>query len=179
MTEAKKESSKRKEALLNGLFSTQPEAVRSALKKIPDAGDARMVIPLLKTYNAWEDAPDIQADIEAILKQIKTEAAIPELIIALEDPQFDANRALIISVFWHAGIYPVSDFDILVKHAIRGDFMVTLEVITVIENMDTALDVELLRDSLFDIDDFLDAHPDAPHAELLNQLKHVLNTYTD
>lgn len=177
MTEAKKEKSKKKEALLTDLFSTRVDTVRGALEKIPAQGDSRMVIPLLKTYMAWEKDPLIQEKIASILGQLKTESAIPELIEALEDPQFDPIRALILSVFWHAGIYPISDFDVLVAHAIRGDFMVTLEVLTVIENIETALDHELLQDALFDIDDFLDMHPQAPHAELLNELKQVLTAH--
>lgn len=175
--EKKKHVSKKKEALLSDLFSTRAETVRAALDKIPEEGDARMIIPLLKTYNAWETDPAIRAKIEKILGELKTESAVPELIEALEDPEFDALRALIISVFWHAGIYPVSDFDILIKNAIRGDYMVALEVITVIENIDAPLDGELLNNAIFDLEDFLDAHPEAPHAELIAELKQVLTTY--
>lgn len=177
MTESQKPKSKRAEALLADLFSTRSDTVRKALEKVPDQGDARMVLPLLKTYNAWAGEPDIQEKIATILRQLKTESALPELITALDDPQFDDDRALIISAFWHSGLYPVNDIDLLVKHAIRGDFMVTLEVLTVIENIETLDDMEMLQEVIFDIDDFLDVHPDAPNAELLNELKQVLNTF--
>ncbi len=177
MTESQKPKSKRAEALLTDLFSTKSDTVRKALEKVPEQGDARIVLPLLKTYKAWEGEPDIREKIAVILGQLKTESAIPELIEALEDPQFDEDRTLIVSSFWHSGLYPVNDIDLLVKHAIRGDFMVALEVLTVIENIEAISDMEMLQEAIFDIDDFLDVHPDAPHAELLNELKKVLNTF--
>ena len=169
-------NSKRTDSLLSDLFSAKADTVRAALEKVPSQGNARMVIPLLKTYKAWDHEEDIQIKIANILGQIKTESAIPELIEALDDPEFDAERALILSTFWHAGLYPVSDINVLVRHAIRGDFFVTLEALTVIENIESQMDLDMLQDALFDIEEFLDEHPDAPHAEILSQLKDVITT---
>lgn len=169
-------TSKRTQAILENLFSTKRDIVQAALKKIPSQGNAGMIIPLLKTYVSWESDEDIQNEIAKILAQLKTESAVPELVEALEDPEFDAIRALILSSFWHSGIYPISDLDVLVRHAIRGDFFVTLEAITVIENIEAAMDVEMIQDGMFDIDEFLDEHPDEPHSELLAQLKNLLTT---
>jgi len=172
-----KTNTKRADALLTDLFSTKSDTVREALDKVPSQGNARMVIPLLKTYKSWDHEADIQEKIVGILGQIKTESAIPELVEALEDPEFDNERALILSSFWHAGLFPINDVDVLVRHAIRGDFFVALEALTVIENIDAPLETEMLQDAIFDIDEFLDEHPDAPHAELLNQLKEVITTF--
>lgn len=172
-----KTNSKRADTLLTDLFSTKSDTVRKALEKVPSQGNAQMIIPLLKTYNSWSNEEDIQNKIAHILGELKTESAIPELIEALEDPEFDAERALIVSTFWHAGLYPISDIDVLVRHAIRGDFFVTLEVLTVIENIEAQIDTQLLQDAIFDIDEFLDEHPDEPHSELLNQLKEVITKF--
>ena len=170
-------NSKRTDTLLTDLFSTKSDIVRRALDKIPSQGNAKMIIPLLKTYKSWEDKEDIQNKIAHILGELKTESAIPELIVALEDPEFDTERALIVSTFWHAGLYPISDVDVLVRHAIRGDFFVTLEVLTVIENIEEQIDNQLLQDAIFDIEEFVEDHPDAPHTELLNQLKEVITRF--
>lgn len=170
-------NSKKNDALLTDLFSTKGDTVKKALEKIPSQGNAKMIIPLLKTYKSWENDEDIQNKIAHILGELKTESAIPELIEALEDPEFDAERAMVVSTFWHSGLYPVSDVDVLVRHAIRGDYFVTLEVLTVIENIETQIDNQLLQDALFDIDEFLEEYPDAPHSELLNQLKEVITRF--
>ena len=171
-----KNISKKSQELIEDLFSTKKDTVKAALIKIPAEGNSTMIIPLLKTYVSWESDEDIQNKIAKILRELKTESAVPELMEALEDPEFDSIRALILSAFWHSGIYPVNDLDVLVRHAIRGDYFVTLEAITVIENIEAPMDVEMIQDAIFDIDDFLEEHPDEMHSELLTQIKNVLTT---
>jgi hypothetical protein len=165
---------KKVEALMSLLHSTKSTEVFSALKKIPEEGNATLVKPLLRAYLAWPDDEEIQARIEKILGELKTQEAVPELISALEEDEFDSLRAMIISVFWHAGIYPTDELDILIRHAIRGDYMVAVEVVTVAENSDVFTDPDLVQQYMLDIDEYLDEHPDAPHATVLNQLKSVL-----
>lgn len=171
-----KNTTKKTQGILEDLFSAKRDIVHSALKKIPSQGNAGMIIPLLKTYISWESDEAIQNEIAKILGELKTESAIPELVDALEDPEFDAIRALILSSFWHSGIYPLDDIDVIVRHAIRGDFFVTLEAITIIENIEVPTDVEKIQDAMFDIDEFLEEHPEETHSELLAQLKNVLTT---
>jgi len=165
---------KKVEALMSLLHSTKSTEVIAALKKIPDQGNASLVKPLLRTYLAWPDDADIQERIEKILGELKTQEAIPELISALEDGEFDSLRAMIISVFWHAGIYPTDELDVLIKNAIRGDYMVAVEVVTVVENSDVFTDPDLVQEFMLDIEEFLDDNPDAPHASVLEQLKTIL-----
>lgn len=174
MTE--KEKQKKIQSLVQDLFSTKKEIVQAALKKIPEEGNASLIIPLLRTYKAWERDVGIQEEIAKILGELKTESAVPELITALEDDEFENMRALILWAFWNSGLYPVEDLDVIVKHAIRGDFYVTLEAITVIENMEAPSNIEIIQDAIFDIDDFLDEHPEEPHSPLLTELKEILNT---
>jgi HEAT repeat protein len=169
-----KTSTKKTDLLIKDLFSTDSSEVLKALEKVPREGNTRVVVPLLRTYKAWPDDEIISEKAEKILKQIKTESAIPELIEALDDPEFEEERALILSIFWNAGLFPSEDVDVLVKHAIRGDFHVTLEALTVIENIEAAVDTEVLQEAIFDIDDFLDEHPESEHAKLLSELKEVL-----
>ena len=164
-------------ALTKKLFSTRIEEVQAALKQIPDKGNATLILPLLRTYKAWPAEPLILDPITKILSELKTESAIPELIKALEDPDFDEERAMIISIFWNAGLFPINDVDVLVRHAIRGDYMVTLEALTVIENIESELDKDQLQNALFDVDDYLELNPEVPHAELLEELKQVLSTH--
>jgi len=156
------------------LHSSKSTEVIAALKKIPEQGNASLVKPLLRTYLAWPDDEDIRARIEKILGELKTQDAVPELISALQDDEFEELRAMIISVFWHAGIYPTDELDVLISNAIKGDFMVAVEVVTVVENSDVFTDPDLVQDFMLDIDEFLDEHPDAPHASVLEQLKTVL-----
>jgi len=166
--------SKKAESLISDLHSSKPDRVLAALKRIPEEGNASLVKPLLRTYLAWPDDEDIKSRVEKILGELKTRSAVPELISALDDEEFDTIRALIISVFWHAGIYPSDELETLIRHAIRGDYMVALEVVTVIENTDEFTDPDIAQQYMLDIDEYLDRQPEVEHAAVLDQLKQVL-----
>jgi len=166
--------SKKVENLVSLLHSTKSIEVISALKKIPEQGNATLIKPLLRTYLAWPSDFTIQESVQKILGELKTQAAVPELISALGEEEFDDLRALIISVFWQAGIYPTDELDVLIKNAIRGDYMVTMEVLTVVENSDVFTDPDLVQQYMLDIDEYLDGNPDAEHSAVLDQLKVVL-----
>ncbi len=172
---AKNTKNKKVEALMADLHSTDLAKVLAALKKVPEAGNATLITPLLRTYLAWNNQ-EVRGAVEKILGELKTQTAVPELINALEDPAFDDLRALIISSFWHSGIYPSNDMDVLIKNAIRGDYMVAVEVVTVLENTDEFTDPDMVQQAMLDIDDFLDQNPDAEHSPVLDQLKSVLKT---
>lgn len=167
---------KKTEALIGDLHSAKSDKVIAALNRIPEEGNAAMVKPLLRTYLAWPDDATIQEKTEKILGELKTRDAIPELISALEEDEFEDVRAFIISIFWHAGIYPSEELGVLIRHAIRGDYMVAVEVVTVLENTDEFTDPDLAQQYMLDVDDFLDRHPDAQHAPVLDQLKQVLKS---
>jgi HEAT repeat protein len=165
-----KAKTKKIDALLSDLFSAKEETVLKALEKVPEEGNSKLIIPLLKAFKEWEGSPQIQSKVESILKQLKSESAVPELITALEDPDFEDQRALIISAFWNSGIFPENDVDVLVRQAIRGDYMVALEAITVIENIEAEMDPDMLQDAIFDLDEALDSE-EMEHTPLLIELK--------
>lgn len=171
-----KNDKKKIQELIQDLFSTKKETVKAALIKTPLQGNSSFIIPLLKTYLAWSDDESIQDDIAKILGELKTESVIPELVTALEDPEFDSIRGLILWSFWNSGLYPTEDLDVIVKHAIRGDFLVTLEALTIIDNMEPPTNTEIIQDAIFDIDDFIEEHPDAEQVQLLQEIKEILTT---
>ncbi len=171
-----KKLSKKAETLVAGLFSADQEKVVSTLEKIPHEGEAALIIPLLKTYREWYADETIRTAISKIMMELKTEAAIPALIAALNEPEFEADRAFIISVFWNAGLFPVDDVNVLVRHAILGDYLVTLEALTVIENIESKIPQETVQESILDIEEYLDDHPEEQHSELLVELKQVLTS---
>lgn len=160
------------------LFDAKADKVLAALHDIPEKGDASFVLPLLKTYTAWHHDDAIREKASTILYELKTVEAIPELLNALEMPEFKMHKAFIISVFWNAGIIP-TEMDVLLRHALHGDFMTAFEVLTVIEQMEDTADAEAARDAVFDIEEYLDEHPDAPHVEMLQQLRYVLIEYSN
>jgi HEAT repeat protein len=165
---------KKDEAMLAGLFSTKADEVLAALNDIHERGNVNMIEPLLKTIIDWPGDAAIERKAKTILGELKTEAAIEVLIQALDNDVYVSQKAFILSIFWHAGLYPVDHVDTLVRHAIKGDFYVALESLTILENMDSEIDPDVLQHALIDIDEFLDQHPDAEHNGIIKSLKQLL-----
>ncbi len=167
---------KKIEKLIGDLFSSKHEVVQSAIKVIPKEGNAQMVVPMLRAHKAWAQDKGLQADIEQVLKEMKDEKAIPELITALEDVEFEQERGLILSIFWNAGLFPVNHIPVLIKQAMKGDYLVSLEALTVIENIEAQIDQEIWQNASDDLDYFLNEHGDEPHADLVYELKQVISS---
>ncbi len=167
---------KKIEKLIGDLFSPKHEVVESAIKEIPKKGNARIVLPMLRAHKAWAQDRVLQAEIEKVLKEMKDEKAIPELISALEDVEFEQERGLILSIFWNAGLFPVDYIPVLIKQAIKGDYLVSLEALTVIENIEAQIDQEIWENASDDLDYFLNEHGDEPHADLVYELKQVISS---
>lgn len=168
--------SKTAEAIITDLFSTNDETVLAALEKVPSQGRPEMIIPLLRAHQSWDSEPSIQTKIVKILYELKSEAAIPELIKALEANEFHEQRALIISAFWNSGLSPVDHISALVRQAIKGDYLVAFEVLTVLEQIDGFDDNQIIEDAIFDIEEFIDSEPDAAHRDVLEQVRDFLHT---
>jgi len=168
--------SKTAQAIITDLFATKPETVLAALDKVPSQGRPEVIVPLLRAYQSWGDEPTIQAKITRILYELKSEAAIPELLKALSSEEFFDQRQLIISAFWNAGLSPVDGFSDLIREAIKGDYLVAFEVLTVIEQMEDFDDNQLVEEAIFDIEEFMDEEPEAGHRNVLEQLRDFLRT---
>ncbi|HLV52611.1 MAG TPA: hypothetical protein VKY29_01230 [Cryomorphaceae bacterium] len=162
------------DSLIADLHSTDAKIVMDALARMPKQGKAAAIQPMIKTKLAWPDNREIQAAIDKILKELKVEAAVPTLIEALDNPEFDSERAYIISLFWNTGLFPVEYFETLIRHALRGDYMVAFEVLTVIDNSEDQPDVDTLQQMLLDVDEYVDRNPAAPHSSVLRRLQEVI-----
>ncbi len=161
-------------AMLARLFSTKADDVLKALNDIHERGNVQMIEPLLKTIIDWPGDATIERKAKTILGELKSEAAIPVLIQALENPVYQSQKAFILSIFWNAGLYPVDHVETFVKLAIKGDFHVALESLTILENMDSDFDADIVQHALIDIDEFLDQYPHAEHNAIIKSLKQLL-----
>ncbi len=171
--DSQRKQSKKSQALLQKLFDSNKDKVLDALEQIPQQGNAGFVLPLLKTYMAWRTHHSIPDKVTLILYTLKTESAIPELMQALDMPEMSSIKPFVLSVFWNAGLIP-SDLDVLIRHAIAGDYLTAFEVLTIVEQMEDSADAEIAQEGIFDIDEHLEEQPEASNAPVLLELKKQL-----
>ena len=162
--------------LIENLYAPRRETVLAALADTAGAGDERLVIPLLKVYADWQDEA-VRTKIREVLYQLKTEKALPELVKALNMPELYGQHELILASMWNSGFFPQEDLKDIVRAAIQGDYMVTLEALTVVENMVGPFEADELADVIADVQEYLDDAAPSGKTELLQNLQMILTDF--
>ena len=82
--------------------------------------------------------------IKAVLFELKTPNAASALVAALRKPNTKGHRHVLVAAFWEAGLDAADHIDLLVELAITEDFQTCLECLTVLENLGSGFDEEIV-----------------------------------
>ena len=129
--------------LVKDLQSEQPKLIKKALTKIKDKGNEKHIVPLVNLYETSLDE-SIKDEIKSILSQLKNTKSIGELMPFLEKDNNSTNE-LILHSLWSSGFDLTDHIPLIVETACNGNFMVLLEALTLIEN----LEGPFIEDDLF------------------------------
>ncbi|MCB9364865.1 MAG: hypothetical protein H6587_09875 [Flavobacteriales bacterium] len=158
--------------ILKDLNGSDENKITTAIKQLRKHGNAKVIEPLLDKY--IESKNDIiKEDITSLLFDLKDESAVPELISVMSKAKFIKIKPFIISIFWQAAIDSSNHISILVKEAIKGDYMTCVEVLTVVESYDASFNEEEIEDLKFDLDEAIE-EADIEKQKLLITIKSVL-----
>lgn len=167
-----KKNNNRFNNIIKDLLSGDNQKKLVAIKQLRISGKPEAIIPILDVYIKNNDE-NVQREISSLLFDLKLEAAADELIKAISTKKYVEIKPFIISIFWQAGLDASNHLEFLVKQAIKGNYFVCLEVLTVIENLDSTFNEEQINDLLFDLDDAIDEDETEKQALLIN-LKKVI-----
>lgn len=131
------EDSKAVKEILKELAASDPKIVIEAIKKNRKEGNAKTFKALLNTLRDT-DEPTVEAEIIQFLFDLKDEESIPILIDAIKDEDMSYYHSFLVSSFWQAAIDGSEYLEEFIQAAIKGEYMTTLEALTVIENFDSA-----------------------------------------
>ena len=147
--------------------------VLAALKKSRKEGNAIIFEGILNTLKET-DEPTVESEIIAFLFDLKDESAIPALINALNNEDMQYYWSFLVATFWQSAIDGSGHLDVFVKKAIEGDYMTSLEALTVIENFDSSFDQQLLQECTTDLNIAAQEEEDEDKKALLISLTEVV-----
>jgi len=159
--------------ILKDLKASDPKIVLAALKKSRKEGNADIFSCIINTLKET-DEPAVESEIIAFLFDLKDETAIPVLIDALNKEEMQYYWSFLVATFWQSAIDGSGYLDVFVKKAIEGDYMTTLEALTVIENFDSAFDEQLIQECTMDLNMAFEEEEDADKKALLQSLTEVV-----
>jgi len=131
------EDSKTVKTILEDLKASDSKIVQNAIDKSRKDGNAKTFKAMLDVLKDT-DEPNVEAKIIEFLFDLKDEDSIEILIDAIQDEEMVYYQNFLVSAFWQSAIDGSDHLNLFVKTAISGEYLTTLEALTVIENFDRA-----------------------------------------
>jgi len=104
-----------------------------------------------------------------MLYQVKASDAVPELLLALDDPSLLTVRRTVLATFWNAGLDVREHLDRFITLAIEGDAQECFECLTIVENQEIWPE-KACRLALAHVRKAIPSEGDAYKAAMLNDL---------
>ncbi len=152
---AEKKLGNRLKNIIADLSSADEKKVFTALKQVRKHGKKEAIIPLIDLLCTTKNE-DIKNDISAILFDLKDQSAVDEIIAALDNQKYDDEKATLVSIFWQSSLDSSEHITSIVRQAIKGNYIVGIEVLSVIDNYDATFQETEIEDLKFDLDEAIE-----------------------
>ncbi len=126
------------------LFSADSEVVKMAIEKIGNDGN-RLYLPLLFDLLNSAPEPEIETEIMKLLGSVKDKESVNSFMRAIEDEKYLRIRKLLISACWQNGLDFSNFLPVFVDLIITGDWEVTFEAFTLIDNLEYLPGAEIIN----------------------------------
>lgn len=167
------ENSKVIQEILTNFKSSDSKIVLEAIKLNRKEGNSNTFKALLELLRDT-DEPIVEASVIEFLYDLKDEESIPHLIAAIQNEEFSFYHSFLVATFWQSAIDGSDNLELFVKVAIKGDYMTSLEALTVIENFDSAYPQDELLDLESDLIEAIENEEDEDKKALLSSMADVV-----
>ena len=141
--------------IINDLSSEDEKKVFTALKQVRKHGKREAINPLIELLHSSSN-DDIKNEIASILYDLKDQTVVEDIIIALENDKYEEEKATLVSVFWQSSLDSSEHIKTIVRQAISGDYLVGIEVLSVIDNYEATFQETEIEDLKFDLDEAIE-----------------------
>lgn len=135
METSEKERKAKMNALITDLKSGEEKKILKALKGLQVNGDDEAILPILEV---WNDGVSEKAEAEIItfLSDIKSTTSVDPIMDVLLDNNFRTIHHALLTTIWNSKVDYSEYLVDFVTLATQYDFMISLECLTIIENLD-------------------------------------------
>ncbi len=163
------------ETIISDLASNDDKKVMDALKRVKSKGDATVIKPMVSTF-ATSSNDEVRGEIKALLAQIKVKNALVEIIESLPDADDDVVEMLLFAI-WNANLNASNYIAEVAEASIKGSYMVALEGLTIIENLDGPFTEEVLNDAKLVLNEYFSQEDEK--ADLIKSMYEIINQFED
>jgi len=160
--------------IITDLSSLDEKKIFTALKQLRSHGKKEAIRPLIELLSSSNNE-EIKSEIAALLFDLKDQSVVEELISAIESNNYQSEMATLISIFWQSSLDSSENITTIVKQAIKGDYLVAIEVLSVLDNYDTTFQEGEIEDLKFDLDEAIE-EDDSEKRNLLITIRMALDS---
>ena len=153
MTATKKNN--RLNNIIADLSSSEEKKVLTAIKQLRKHGKKEAIKPLIELLSSSNN-DEIKTEITALLFDLKDQSVVEEIIDAIESNNYPSEMATLISIFWQSALDSSEHITTIVRQTIKGDYMVGIEVLSVLDNYDATFQETEIEDLKFDLDEAIE-----------------------
>lgn len=121
--------------ILEDLHSDDVKKVSKGIKALEANGNATMIKPLADLLLKGVEEKN-QSEIVELLSSLKDTTVVIEVMEVLEDEKYLPIRQTILSTIWNTKVDFSNYIDTFVEIAAKGNFMESLDCLTIIENLE-------------------------------------------
>ena len=159
--------------IIKDLATGEEKKVLTALKQVRKHGKPEAIRPIVELLKSTTNDL-VKSEVISLLYDLKEQNVVEELIFAIEDDFFVDEKAILISIFWQSSLDGSEHISTFVKEAIKGDYMICIEVLTVIENFDATFQETEVEDLKFDLDEAI-SEEQTEKVNLLKGIRSILD----
>ena len=169
MADKKKDTKLKK--ILEDLRSDDTKQVSKAIKSLEANGNVTVIKPLADGLINGVSEKN-QKEIVELLSSIKDTSVVADMMDVVEDETYRPIRQVILSTIWNTKVDFSGYIDEFVKIAVEGDFLETLDCLTIIENMEGPFMEEDILEAQLHLKNYIEdtAPKDAQKAQLLSEI---------
>jgi len=158
------------------LASKNSSIVSKALVKTKAKGNEELIAPLVELYKTTEDIK-LKQEVKNIFSELKNKECVDFLLPHLMEDNQEVKELILFSM-WSSGI-DMTDYIVeLIEYSCDGEFMVILEALTVLENLEGPFNDEDLFQGSTIIQEKIYESEDNKKKELLQSMSNVIQDFS-
>jgi hypothetical protein len=147
------------EALVQDVKSTTISTVKTALEGLKIVGEPSVLVDIVLQLDTKSHSEKNTLILE-FLSCLKDSKARPVMIALIQNTELQQYQQLLLSTLWNSPLDYTEYLDIFVDIATKGDFLTTLECLTIIENLEGPFSEKSVMEAQVLLGTYTESNPD-------------------
>ena len=158
--------------LKEDLISSNDSVITKALTKTRAKGNEQLIDPLIELYTKTENQK-IKEEIKNIFSELKNKDILDFLLPLLSEGSNEVKELIFFSI-WSSGIDMTDHIPELIEASCSGNYMVILEALTVLENLEGPFNEDDLFQANTLLQQYLYESEDSKEKELIKSMYDIV-----